>query len=54
MLTLFTGLALVLGLADLMWGQLYQNQGILLVMLLIVFLMGLSMLGVFTLPVIDL
>lgn len=53
-LTLFTGLALVLGLADLMWGQLYQNQGILLVMLLIVFLMGLSMLGVFTLPVIDL
>ena len=53
-LTLFTGLALVLGLADLMWGQLYQNQSILLVMLLIVFLMGLSMLGVFTLPVIDL
>lgn len=53
-MTLFTGLALVLGLADLMWGQLYQNQGVLLVMLLIVFLMGLSMLGVFTLPVIDL
>lgn len=53
-MTLFTGLSLVLGLADLMWGQLYQNQGILLVMLLIVFLMGLSMLGVFTLPVIDL
>lgn len=53
-MTLFTGLALVLGLADLMWGQLYQNQGILLFMLLIVFLMGLSMLGVFTLPVIDL
>lgn len=53
-MTLFTGLALVLGLADLMWGQLYQSQGILLFMLLIVFLMGLSMLGVFTLPVIDL
>ncbi|WP_300908073.1 cytochrome c biogenesis protein CcdA [uncultured Desulfovibrio sp.] len=53
-MTLFTGLALVLGLADLMWGQLYQNQGVLLVMLLLVFLMGLSMLGVFTLPVINL
>lgn len=28
---------LVLGLADLMWGQLYQNQAVLLVMLLLVF-----------------
>lgn len=53
-LTLFTFLALLLGLADLMWGQLYQNQAILLVMLLLVFLMGLSMLGVFTLPALDL
>lgn len=53
-LTLFSALALVLGLADLMWGQLYQNQTVLMVMLLLVFLMGLSMLGVFTLPVIDL
>lgn len=53
-LTLFTGLALLLGLADFMWGQLYQNQAVLLVMLLLVFLMGLSMLGVFTLPNIDL
>lgn len=53
-LTLFTLLALLLGMADLMWGQLYQNQAILLVMLLLVFLMGLSMLGVFTLPTFDL
>lgn len=53
-LTLFTFLAFLLGLADLMWGQLYQNQAILLVMLLLVFLMGLSMLGVFTLPTFDL
>lgn len=53
-LTLFTFLALLLGLADLMWGQLYQNQAILLVMLLLVFLMGLSMLGVFSLPSFDL
>ena len=53
-LTLFTLLALLLGLADLMWGQLYQNQGVLLVMLILVFLLGLSMLGVFSLPSFDL
>jgi thiol:disulfide interchange protein DsbD len=52
-MTLFTALALILWLADLMWGQLYQNQAVLLVLLLVVFLMGLSMLDVFTLPVID-
>lgn len=53
-ITFFTLLALLLGAADLMWGQLYQNQALLLVMLLLVFLMGLSMLGVFTLPALDL
>lgn len=53
-LTLFTILAFLLGAADLIWGQLYQNQAVLLVMLLLVFLMGLSMLGVFTLPTFDL
>lgn len=53
-LTLFTILAFLLGAADRMWGQLYQNQAVLLVMLLLVFLMGLSMLGVFTLPTFDL
>ncbi len=53
-MTLFTILALVLGAADMIWGQLYQQQSLLLGMLMLVFLMGLSMLGVFTLPVIDL
>lgn len=53
-MTLFSALAVILGLADLMWGQLYQNQAVLMVMLLLVFLMGLSALGVFSLPVIDL
>lgn len=53
-LTLFTVLGLLFGAADMMWGQLYQHESILLVMLVLVFLMGLSMLGVFTLPVIDL
>ncbi|MDR1776317.1 MAG: thioredoxin family protein [Desulfovibrio sp.] len=52
-LTFFTALALILGLADLMWGQLYQNEGIVLVLLVVIFLLGLSMLGVFTLPVVD-
>lgn len=53
-LTLFTALGLLFGAADMMWGQLYQHESVLLVMLVLVFLMGLSMLGVFTLPVIDL
>ncbi|MBD5608146.1 MAG: cytochrome C biosynthesis protein, partial [Desulfovibrio sp.] len=53
-LSFFTFLAALLGTADLMWGQLYQNQTLLLVMLIIVFLMGLSLLGVFTLPAFDL
>lgn len=53
-LTLFTALGLLFGAADMMWGQLYQHESILLVLLVLVFLMGLSMLGVFTLPVIDL
>lgn len=53
-LTLFTVLAILLSIADLMWGQLFQSQALILVMLLIVFLMGLSMLGVFILPAFDL
>ena len=53
-MTLFTLLALVLGAADMIWGQLYQQQSLLLGLVMLVFLMGLSMLGVFTLPVIDL
>lgn len=53
-MTLFTILALVLGLCDLMWGQLYQSQVFLLAMLELVFLMGISMLGVFNLPTMDL
>ena len=52
-LTLFTALGLLFGVMDMMWGQLYQSQEFLLIMLVLVFLMGLSMLGVFTLPVID-
>ncbi len=53
-MTLFTALALILGMADLIWGQLYQSQGLIIFMLVLVFAMGLSMLGVFSLPIIDL
>lgn len=53
-MTLFLFLALVLGTAGMIWGQLFQNSWVILAMLSIVFLLGLSMLGVFTLPIIDL
>ena len=53
-MTFFTLLALLLGFADLMWGQIFQSRAVLVCLLLFVFLMGLSLLGVFTLPVIDL
>lgn len=53
-ISFFTALAMLFGLADFMWGQLYQSQTALLIMLVLIFLMGLSMLGVFTLPALDL
>lgn len=53
-ITLFTFLAIFLGMADLMWGQLFQSQLIIVILLLIVFLLSLSMLGVFTIPTFDL
>lgn len=53
-LTFFTFLAVLLGSADLIWGQIYQNEIVILLMLLLVFLMSLSMLGVFVLPAFDL
>lgn len=53
-MTLFLFLAVVLGTAGMIWGQLFQNSWVILAMLSIVFLLGLSMLGVFTLPIIDL
>ena len=53
-LTLFTVLAIVLGAADLIWGQFYQSQALILIMLVLIFLMGLSMFGVFDLPMFSL
>ena len=53
-LTQFFLLAVILGTAGLIWGQIFQSTTFVAVMLVIVFLLGLSMLGLFTLPVIDL
>lgn len=53
-MTFFSTLALLLGAADLLWGQLFQSQTLVLLILMLVFLMGLSMFGIFTLPVLNL
>lgn len=53
-ITFFSLLAAILGLADLIWGQLFQSESMILIMLVLVFLMALSLLGVFSLPIIDL
>ncbi|MBO4335101.1 MAG: thioredoxin family protein [Desulfovibrio sp.] len=53
-ITFFSILAAMLGMADLIWGQLFQSETMILIMLVLVFLMGLSLLGVFSLPIIDL
>lgn len=53
-MTFFSLLGLFIGGADLLWGQLFQSQTLVLLILMLVFLMGLSMFGVFTLPILDL
>ena len=50
----FTALALILGLAGLAWGQLFQQPGLILGAAVVLFSMGLSLFGVFHLPVVDL
>lgn len=52
-LTWFIVLAVVLSWAGLAWGQLFQQTPVLFALMLIVFLLALSMFGVFTLPVLD-
>lgn len=53
-LTQFFVLAMILGTAGLIWGQIFQSVTFVAAMLVVVFLLGLSMLGLFTLPIIDL
>lgn len=52
-LTWFVCLALAVSLLDLAWGGLFQNVGVVYGLLVLVFLMGLSLFEVFTLPVLD-
>jgi len=53
-LTYFMFLAALFGFTDLAWGQLFQQPSVVLALAVIVFALSLSLLGVFTLPVIDL
>lgn len=53
-LTQFFVLAILLGSAGLMWGQVFQSTAMVTGMLIVVFMLGLSMLGLFTLPMFDL
>lgn len=50
----FVVLAGILAVAGLAWGQLFQRPGVLFGLTLVVFTLGLSMFGVFSLPVLDL
>ncbi len=47
-------LAIILGSAKLMWGELFQNVYFVSFMLVIIFALALSLMGLFTLPIIDL
>lgn len=50
----FLFLGVLFGVTDLAWGQIFQQPGVVLALTAIVFALSLSLLGVFTLPVIDL
>ncbi len=50
----FLFLGLLFGITGQAWGQLFQQPGIVLALTVIIFALSLSLLGVFTLPVIDL
>ncbi len=53
-LTQFALLALLLAGAGYMWGEFFQNTLFVATMLVIIFVLALSLLGVFTLPMVDL
>ncbi len=53
-LLFFLALSLLLGLAGMMWGELFQNSAVVLILAAVVFLLALSLFGVFTLPIADL
>jgi thiol:disulfide interchange protein len=53
-LLFFLCLSLLLGLAGMMWGELFQNSTVVLILAAVVLLLALSLFGVFTLPIADL
>lgn len=53
-LAYFCVLAVFLGLAEMAWGELFQQPGLILGAAVVLFALGLSLFGVFHLPVIDL
>ncbi len=53
-LTQFILLAILLGTSELFWGEIFQNTYFVMFMLICIFVLALSMFGVFTLPMIDL
>ncbi len=53
-MTWFIVLALLLGMAGWAWGELFQQPGVIVVLGLVLFLLGLSLFGVYSLPIFDL
>lgn len=53
-MTWFVILGLMFGLAGMAWGQMFQEPLVVCTLALILFLLGLSLFGVFTLPMLDL
>ena len=53
-MTWFIVLALLLGVAGWAWGEIFQLPGVIVVLAIVLFLLGLSLFGVYTLPLFDL
>lgn len=53
-MTWFIVLALLLGVAGWAWGEIFQQPGVIVVLAIVLFLLGLSLFGVYTLPLFDL
>ena len=53
-MTWFFVLALMLGVAGWAWGEIFQQPGVIVVLAIVLFLLGLSLFGVYTLPLFDL
>lgn len=53
-MTWFVVLAFLLGVAGWAWGEIFQQPGVIVVLAVVLFLLGLSLFGVYTLPLFDL